>query len=535
MPFDPDGDIGKSMDRAREYARKLRVKEKAEKDALVEKAMARAELERRMAEQRLLYYRPCCRVHHPLPCPRLACPDSKHAQFHADPAQTRVIFGGNRSSKTFTCRTETTLQFAVEENPFTGARAKAGWRGRVWAPSFSLIEKEMLPKFFEWIPKASLGMGHLPNRRDAFEKSWDSRYNILHLAKDGMLDFMSYDQDLGKAESVELDWAWADEEMPEEYYSATQARLLTRKGRMIMSVTPLYRMSWAIRFWETTQADVSVYKFSVWDNPHNDEAAIRTFLANVPEHEREARENGTFMEFQGLVYKELSPQVHRIRESRQPKPHYPVVMAMDPHPRKPTVITWAYVDEAEDVVFFDELEIAGTAKEIARAIKAKEASHKARTVLRLIDPAAKAQGSNLAAQTDTLREFAREGMGFTLADNSEAGYNVVHSYLAWDRKKELSALNRPRCYFTKDAPLTWFGMTHLMWDEWSTRRTLKDEKEHVRDYKKDFPDCVRYTLAARPRYLESKLPTSLTNSKEFRAHKKVREIVFGRRTHDAGR
>lgn len=505
-----------------------------DREQLIERAKAAEEVRRRYESQRLLYYRPCCTAHwNPIKkvqtCQSVRCPESKHARFHEDMAQTRVIFGGNRSSKSYTCRADLAIDFALKKNPFTGAMAKEGWRGRVFAPSFSLVEKEHLPKFTQIIPKGSLAMGHLSSRRDAFEKSWDARYGILHLAKGGMLDFMSYDQDLGKAESVELDYAWADEEMPEEWYSATQARLVSRGGRMVMSVTPLYRMTWAIKFWESAIPGVSVHKFSIHDNPYNAPKDVAAFLANVPEHEREAREHGTFMEFKGLIYKELDSQVHLVRETRKPRAHWPVIFTMDPHPRKPTVMTWAYVDEADDIVFFDELEMAGTAKEIAVAIRAKEASHTAETTLRIIDPAARAQGSSLAGQTDTLREFEREGIGFSMADNSEAGYNAVHEYLGWDKAKGLSALNRPRCYFTKDVPLTWFGMTHLMWDEWSLRRSLKDDKERPRDYKKDFPDCVRYTLVGRPRFSEGRIPASLAHSKEFKARQFVREKIFGRR------
>jgi hypothetical protein len=161
------------------------------------------------------------------------------------------------------------------------------------------------------------------------------------------------------------------------------------------------------------------------------------------------------------------------------------------------------------VTFFDELHVKGTVQEAIQAIKAKEAQHGSKTLLRLIDPAADKQISGYGSDHTTLDEFTAKGMFFSLADNSKAGYNAVHEYLSYDRTQPLGPLNRPSCYFTKDVPQTWRAMTNLLWDEYKFGRDLRDPKETIKDFEKDFPDCVRYTLALRPtgrQYLE---PVSL--------------------------
>ena len=452
-------------------------------------------------DNKLLYYQPCCKIHFDkklkrMTCPKTPCPDSKHWSFHTSPKRIRVILGGNRSAKTSSGLIELLMLSCLKTHPYRKTSNPYPGKWRIYSSDFGVLEKLIIPKVKEWIPLGALKYSG-QYKEEAWDKSYDPRYHILELKGDGMIDFMSYDQEASKSASVELDGIFADEEMPENVYTEAMSRLISRNGIFILGVTPLYDLSWAMKFIESNDPQVDVFHFEIYDNPFIDETAIKEFEDSIPEHEKEARIHGRFLELQGLVYKELRADIHLLGDDH-PKPGNPVIFSLDPHPRKPSVMTWAYINNKEDVVFFDEMEMSGTAHEIAQAIRQRESSHKSHVLLRLIDPAAKAQGSNLAFESDTLQEFEREGMNFTLADNSEAGYNVVHNYLSYDKSRPLSSLNRPQCYFTKNVPKTWYGMTHLLWDEWNQRKSLRDKKERIKEYKKDFPDTVRYVLASRP-------------------------------------
>lgn len=506
----------------------------------IKTAEAAMELKRRYEEEKLLFYKPCCRVHKSYDkngkflynnCPVLPCPDSKHWKFHTSDKRIRVIFGSNRSSKTISCEQEFLMSACFKTHPIRKVKNAVPGRFRIYNSDFGIIEKLTIPSVREWIPRSALAHDG-KNKAEAWDNSYDPKYHILQLKGGSTIDFMSYDQDSSKSESVDLDLVWADEQMPERVFTAVMARLITRNGKFIMGVTPLYDISWAMKFLDNVDPQVEVFHFDIYDNPYNSPEAIKDFEASIPEHEKEARLHGRFLELQGLVYKELRRDIHMV-EPGEIKSTYPVIFAMDPHPRKATVMTWAYITPKDDVIFFDELEMKGTARDIAQAIRMKEKEHKAPTTYRIIDPAAKAQGSNIAFETDTLREFEREDMRFSLADNSEAGYSITHEYLSFDPKLPLSSMNRPRCFFTKDVQKTWFGMTHLLWDEWSFKNTLKDEKERIRDYKKDFPDCVRYTLALRPttRSFNSYRPVPTGNwqyAQDQVGYSEMRDLVFGK-------
>lgn len=507
--------------------------------------LAAEELKRRYEANKLLYYKPCCRAHSRwegerpiIHCPVIPCPDSSHAKFHQSEKRIRIVFGGNRSAKTYSGITEMLMMCCLKNHPYRGTPNKWASTGtgrfRIYSSDFAIIEKVFLPRIRELIPMGALaGKGETKGER--FEDSYDEKYHVLHL-KSGLLDFMSYDQQESKAESVELDAAMADEEMPENLYSATMARLISRNGKFWMTVTPLYGMSWGMQFLENMDPQVEVFRWEIFDNPYISRQSIDEFEKSITNPlEKEARIYGRFMEFQGLVYKELKQQVHYLGKD-QPKSSYPVVFALDPHPRRPSAMAWAYVTPKGDVVFFDELEVGGTAREIISAIRERESRHGSRTVLRLIDPAARSQGSNIAFETDTLREFEQAGMGFTLADNSDAGYNIVHEYLGYDESRPMDSMNRPRCYFTKDCPKTWYSMTHLMWDEWAFRRqkNWREKKERVRDYQKDFSDTVRYILAERPTHRNllmtaAGVPTgNWTNANNFETDVSLRNLLLNK-------
>lgn len=447
------------------------------KNDLVIKAQAALELERRYREEKLLFYSPC---------------SEKHKMFHCSTKPVRAIFGGNRSGKSFCGLMELLFHACLEKHPYTHIPNPKAGHYRIFTTRFSIAEEFIVPMLKEWVPKKWL-------RGQDWDEAYDSKFHILHGADGSMIDILTYDQDTSAAESVTIHGAWMDEEAPERMYSGTVSRLLSVKGFLLLTVTPLYGMSWALRIWrQGGSPSVDVFKFSIHDNKYLPHDYVKQMIEQWPEHERAARESGDFLEFQGIVYKEIDDQVHFLRDWKEPGYFCGVVFAMDPHPRKPTVGIWAMLTHNQTLIVFDEIEISGTAKDIVNAIKERERQHKYPTQLRLIDPAANKQISGIGSELTTLRELESAGMGFTLADNSMAGYDVVHEFLKFDNTKPVSNFNRPRLYFTQGALKAYQCMKELLWDEYKFGSDMKDPKERVKDYHKDFPDCVRYLCAAKP-------------------------------------
>lgn len=440
-------------------------------------AAAAQELIRRYKEERIRFYRPC---------------SPKHQAFHNSTKPIRWVFGPNQCGKSVLGLSELVMSACFKEHPFTKRPNPKSGRFRIFTDKFQKVEEHVIPLLKEWVPRKWLKHG---NWSDAYT----DRYHMLRGANDSYIDMLTYDQDYSVAESVTLDGIWADEEMPIRFYAGSLPRLMARSGRIWLTVTPLHKMSWAIQFWnKTDDPNIEVFKLGFDDNPHLNEEWKQTFIATCPDDEKAARLRGEFLEFGGLVYKELDSQVHFLSDWKEPEMYCPVIFALDPHPRKASVATWSLITPNDDVIVFDELEVKGTATQIVQAIKDRESGHKHRTSLRLIDPAANKQISGIGSSLTTLGEFENAGMGFSLAENSEAGYNVVHEYLQWDKTRDIDSMNRPRLYFASTAMKTWQGMKDLMWDEYRFANEMRDPKEHIKDFHKDFPDCVRYTVAQRP-------------------------------------
>jgi len=494
-----------------------------------EKARAALELQKRLEENPLLKYHHCCAVHggrkpdnwpqdqewYPAKCPVFPCPESKHIKFHMSRARVRFIMGGNRSSKTFTCTQEFLFRMVCKKHPLTGQVFSTGDRhGRILAQDYAIHEKKHIPEIKSWMPLRALrGWRGAANKQEAWERSYDSRNHVLHLVNNGWIDFLTYDQDPSKGESVDLDVWFADEEIPEEWYDACNSRIVSRSGIGILGVTPLYGLSWSMRLIDSVDPNVEMFRWSIWDNPHNSAKSINEFLAQASEATRQSREDGSLMDFKGLRYKQLRPEVHLV-DPCQPEPYWPVICAVDPHQRKGTYVVWAYVNPNDDVVIFDELHVLGTVKEAVSKIRERESTHRARTLIRIIDPAADKQVEGYGEDISTLDTFEEEGMSFMLGFNGRAGYDIVEEYLNYDTTKPIDALNRPSCYFSRACEKTWYAMTRLMWDEHRLgQRSSKDPKEKVRDKGKDYPDCVRYILAFKPSYSSADIqPVSINYS-----------------------
>jgi phage terminase large subunit-like protein len=444
----------------------------------LEKAEAAQKVLTLYQTEKIRFYKPC---------------SDKHTAFHNSLKPIRFVFGPNQCGKSVMGLNELVMSACLAKHPFTSKPNPINGRWRIFTDKFSKVEEHIIPLLKEWVPRKWLKGG-------SWADAYTDRYHMLRGGKDAYIDMLTYDQDYSVAESVTLDGVWADEEMPKAFYAGTLPRLMARNGRMWLTVTPLHKMTWAMEMWnKTDDQNVDVFKLGFDDNPHLNAEWKKTFLETCPESERAARLRGEFLEFAGLVYKELDSKVHFLEHYEMPTQYCPVIMALDPHQRKAVACTWALVTPHDDVVFFDEMQIPGSAEQIVKAIREKEASHgRLRTTLRIVDPAANKQVSGMGSAMTTLSELERAGMPFSLADNSHEGYNIVHDYLAYNKEKPVDSLNRPKVYFTSSVPKTWTGMKSLLWDEYRFNTDLREPKELVKDYMKDFPDCVRYTLALRP-------------------------------------
>ena len=396
-----------------------------------------------------------------------------------------------------------------------------------------------------WIPRHCLAGG-------SWEKAYSERYRTLHVSVDSFwrgpqgqinstsgtstIQAMSYDQELSSFEGVSLHLIEHDEVPKEAIYRVNRMRTLDVRGQIITAFTPPDEPG-------TAQADAAwffdgIYEPGLQGHPGIDTVTLFTehnsilrpedvqeISARLTDIQREARLYGRFVHLSGVVYPlfermeatwcfrcqkrvlgmggtcqycqgdDLSGFTHVIEPFQIPQ-SWPVVMVIDPHPRKPDAIGWFAVRPSDDVVLVGELLADGTAIDVARAIRMYEEAHLLRPVKRLMDPNIATETNDRMRRGWTIRqEYDNAGLRCDLAnDDMGVGISQVNEYLKPDPRTR-----RPRLTMFSTCEKMIYGMTHWTWDEYSQGGT-REPKETVRDRHKDFPDLVRYFVMDRPTF-----------------------------------
>lgn len=103
-----------------------------------------------------------------------------------------------------------------------------------------------------------------------------------------------YEQGREKFQADTLDWAWNDEEPPEDIYSEILTRTNATGGIVWTTFTPLKGMSTVVRrfMMETSPNRIDV-NMTIDDAEHISDAQKKIIIDSYPAHEREARIKGT--------------------------------------------------------------------------------------------------------------------------------------------------------------------------------------------------------------------------------------------------
>ncbi len=396
-----------------------------------------------------------------------------------------------------------------------------------------------------WIPQHCLKGG-------TWEKAYSEKYRTLSVAVDNYwtgadgstcsvrgtstCQFLSYDQDLSAFSGSSMHWIGHDELPPADIYRENRLRTLDVRGRTYTAFTPPDEIG-------MSRADVGWFYDEVYqkglqqvegfetirlfteNNTILDAAAIADLMAKLTDEQREVRLHGEFLHLTGVIYSlfmrgegtwcfkcqkrvslisgacisckgdDTETFTHVIDPHPVPN-NWPIVMVIDPHPRKKDAIGWFAVTPSDDVVMVAEAEVDGTAEDVKRVIDETEQRHRFFVRKRLMDPNIATETNDKLGRGWTIRKaYDDVGLRCDLAnDEINAGIQNVTDALKPDAKTR-----RPRFRVFNTCQKFIYGMTHWSWDE-HVRTGDKEPKEKVRDKAKDFPDLIRYLMNDRPSY-----------------------------------
>lgn len=271
---------------------------------LVEAAEAAAELERRRKARPLAYATLWARDEPRTSQQRLV------ARFLGGGLHTLVALGGNRTGKT-----ELGAQLTV-------AHALGGDHPDVvaWARRNGL-DAASIPRGPGKVCASALTSGDsLRYQRDKLDRylpagsTWYNRYGQgeawVRLPNGGVILCKSNDQGRRSYQGDSWRFLWLDEEHDEEIYDEGVVRLLDQGGRSCLTMTPLRGLTWvwsrwiddraeATREFAALRADSHVGALYMEDNPHLPPEEVARLIAAMPEHQRQARLRGGFVDPKG--------------------------------------------------------------------------------------------------------------------------------------------------------------------------------------------------------------------------------------------
>lgn len=400
-----------------------------------------------------------------------------------------------------------------------------------------------------WIPQHCLPGG-------SWEKAYSEKNRTLKVAVDNhwvgpggeinrvtgysTIQFMSYDQDLSAFVGSSMHFIGHDELPPAEIYKENRLRTLDVAGQIYTAFTPPDQLGAA-------RGDVSWFFDEVYErglpgpqrhkdiesiilhterNRILDAGDIADMASKMSAEEREVRLLGRFIHLTGVIFHlftsreewwcfkcqrkvlpvrrtcpyctgdDLGTFTHVLEPFPVPS-HWPVVMVIDPHPRKKDAVGWFAISPIDDVYMVGELNVDGTAEDVVRSILQYEKQHKLTVAKRLMDPNIALETNDKLQRGWTLRaEYERAGLTCDLAnDDMHSGINEVLEYLKPDLRTR-----SPRLQIFNTCQQTMHAMQRWSWDDWGHKASEKEPKEKPRDKFKDFCDVVRYCLMDGPSF-----------------------------------
>lgn len=377
-----------------------------------------------------------------------------------------------------------------------------------------------------------------------WSESWSERTRTLQIMnfdpisgkKDGIstIQFMSFDQDPSDFASGDYHIVLHDEPPKLAIWVENMARTMRVNGTMMLAMTfpddPTIPVDWILdRIWEKAQPgkdhDPTIAWFNLFttENMNLNQTAVAETSRKMTTAEREARIYGQPMRLSNRVHPlftdvdhvwcfECKDKVLRNEDGvcgacssssivtynhvspTTIEPLYPVINALDPHPRKPHMLIWVQVTPNDDFQQVAELEIDGSPDEVASRVFALESEHGWKTITRLMDPNMGRSPSSSDRETTWQDAFERAGLLYDLADDGEAGRQVINDYL----KPDIDTF-KPRIQVDPSCYKTIQQMKRYSWDDFK-KGMEKDQKQRAKQKFDDYPTLWKYICNSSPTF-----------------------------------
>jgi hypothetical protein len=409
----------------------------------------------------------------------------------------RVVFSGNGAGKTALAVNEA-LWAAEGFNPITGGHTPVPARVLVILDKPEKVDMTWLPELRKW---RNL-------RSDQLHKRGKPYITAVTFDNGSELLFMFHEQDPMSFESIELDFAVFDEPCPRHIYVALRrgGRTKGRLARYLLIGTPIAG-SWQrediYEPWSRGELpDTECFRFGTVVNEHNlAKGYIDSFSRVLTEKERLVRLEGMFHDIDGLGLAHLFSRKRHLLPSashRWPQ-HYPCIVAIDPAMRKPHVALMLGVDKEDQLVVLREFALKAAPTVFAQRLKEWMRG------FNIVDIVCDSMGSSELTGGDGQLSFIQvlrnngvkaRATSYDEKDD-ESWIQMIQQALLIPEEADNNGLHLPQLRILDNCT----GLIHdIETVAWMKHRTEEILKPKLDISKKDFLACLKYALAARPRF-----------------------------------
>lgn len=328
---------------------------------------------------------------------------------------------------------------------------------------------------------------------------------LFRFKSGALLELMTYDQDRRVWEGTQYDFVLFDEPPPREKYNATFRGVMKREGRIFIAATPLSEPWMKDELIDPSMDPehpmhdaISYFRSDIWQNAKENGGClsrqqIERFLVQLPENERAAREQGLFLDLQGLEFGYVDER-NVIADFALPA-GWPVVMVADPSYKRGLWCGWFTVAPDDKAYWVHAAHIENSSIPImCRELRKHDAMLPRLPKKRIMDSRGGAHEINKDKQEDWFKRFKKEGFDFE--PSRTAPMNILHSWLKGEPRWEDGELKQ-------DVPRLRLFRTVAEMDRgplWAFRRFLWNPEDSIKkQYNqpgKDWVDLAHYLAAA---------------------------------------
>lgn len=445
-------------------------------------------------------------------------PNSGQAEVHKSKKRVRAVFAGNGGGKTALGVNEA-IWAATGYNPITGEHTPVPASVVVVLDKPEKIEKTWLPEIQKWYP---LDVKHLHKRGKPYIAA-------ITFDNGSEISFAFHDQEAMTFESIEVDKVIFDEPPPKHVFIALMrgGRKKGRKARFLIIGTPI-AMPWLrtdiYEPWTRGELpDTECFRYGTAVNASNlAEGYMDDFGRYLSEKEKQIRFEGAFFDLEGLALAHLFKRdTHIIPPPKWPG-HWPVLVIVDPHPSKSHIALMLGVTQGGGLRALKEYSSKSAARPFARELK--EFMQGYRVVDIVSDSLGSSDSTGGEGRLSFIQVLRDEGIRIRATSydekQDEAWIQMIQDVLVIPDEPNNFGERLPKLQVSS-------ACTGLIADvetvQWAKVKNIDDYKPKLDISRKDYLACLKYGLAAQPRFdrgrervIRGQAPASWNNKEKWR-------------------